>query len=154
MISDFKLRAIVIVCLLVLTASMGYAWYTIGVYDLPRSFGFCLIGVMASLYFIGLTFDRYRRALYVEAKRLYDNERVRADDLAARIHVRAEDLAARIHVRDITIDRLRKDLEYYHKLSSTNNEKTREIDRRINLIIDNLNTAIGKVSSDHESNQV
>lgn len=143
MISDFKLRTIVIVCLLVLTASMGYAWYTIGVYDLPRSFGFCLIGVMASLYFIGLTFDRYRRALYVEAKRLYDNERVRA-----------EDLAARIHVRDITIDRLRKDLEYYHKLSSTNNEKTREVDRRINLIIDNLNAAIGKVSSDHESSQV
>ena len=143
MISDFKLRAIVIVCLLVLTASMGYAWYTIGVYDLPRSFGFCLIGIMASLYYIGLTFDRYRRALYVEAKRLYDNERVRA-----------EDLAARIHVRDITIDRLRKDLEYYHKLSSTNNEKTREIDRRINLIIDNLTVAIEKASPDHESNQL
>lgn len=143
MISDFKLRAIVIVCLLVLTASMGYAWYAIGVYDLPRSFGFCLIGVMASLYFIGLTFDRYRRALYVEAKRLYDNERVRADDLAARIHV-----------RDITIDRLGQDLECHHQLHSANSKKTHEVNRRINLIIDNLTAAIEKASPDHESNQL
>lgn len=143
MISDFKLKAIVIVCLLVLTASMGYGWYVIKVDELPTTFGFCLIGVMLSLYYIGLTFDRYRRALYVEAKRLYDAERVRADDLAARIHV-----------RDITIDRLRQDLEYHHQLSSTNSKKTHEVNRRINLIIDNLNTAIEMASPSQKSNRV
>lgn len=135
MISDRKLKLITITCLIIMSVCLGYAWYVIEKQNLPTAFGFCLIGVMASLYFIGLTFDRYRRALYAEAMRLYKEE-----------HVRAEDLAARIHVRDITIRLQTEDLERHQAANKQNAAFKSDINRRIELIVNNLNNAIAAVT--------
>lgn len=135
MISDFKLKAIVICCLVVLTISLTYGWYTISEQKLPNAFGFCMIGIMGSMYVIGLTFDRYRRALYTEAMRLYHAEQLTASDLRTRIHV-----------RDITIASQRADLERYQLMGKRSADTAAEVSRRISLVIDNLNAAVGNVS--------
>lgn len=128
MISDRKLKLITITCLIIMSVCLGYAWYVIEKQNLPTAFGFCLIGVMASLYFIGLTFDRYRRALYAEAMRLYKEE-----------HVRAEGLAARIHVRDTTIKLQTEQLERYREVEKQTAEQQADLNRRLKVVVDNLN---------------
>lgn len=131
MISDFKLKAIVSCCLVVLSISLIYGLYTIHEQELPNTFSFCMIGIMGSMYIIGLTFDRYRRAMYVEARLLYQKEQLTVSDLRNRINI-----------RDITIAHQRDDLERQQLLSKRSANDAAEVRRRISLVIDNLNTVV------------
>lgn len=130
MISERRLKVTIVITMLALFCAIVYAWYLITALNLPPAVGTCLVIVMVSMYALGLTFDRYRRGLYAEAMRLYEEE-----------HVRAEDYIARIHVRDVTIRLQTADLERYREAEKQNLEQQAETDRRMKAIIDNLHRA-------------
>lgn len=127
MISERRLKITVVITMLALLCAVVYVWYLITARNLPPAVGTCLVIVMVSMYVLGLTFDRYRRGLYSEAMRLYEEE-----------HVRAEDYLARIHVRDITIRLQTADLDRYREAEKQNLEQQAETDRRMKAIIDSL----------------
>lgn len=127
MISERRLKVTVVITMLALFCAVVYAWYLITAHNLPVAVGACLTITMVSMYVMGLTFDRYRRSLYKEAMRLYEEE-----------HVRAESYIARIHVRDTTIRLQTADLDRYREAEKQNLEQQAEIERRLKAIIDNL----------------
>lgn len=131
MISDRKLRLIVISCLIIMSGCLGYAWYLIEKNNMPSVFGFCLIGILASLYYLGLTFDRYRRALYAEAVNLYQQKQITVSDLQARLHV-----------RDITIDKCRESIEALEEREAKRLNTEFELKTRVISVIENLDKAL------------